>query len=97
STIGGNYVSEGGTLAMGATSDEAKNLLEIQQAATLGDDGPTTIDLDLSPDWDGDRIDLVRSAAASDAVVITTSPTAVQNGYSGKPTDQKSKARDNIK
>ncbi|MEU2312268.1 InlB B-repeat-containing protein [Streptomyces albidoflavus] len=80
STIGGNYVSEGGTLAMGATSDEAKNFLEIQQAATLGDDGPTTIDLDLSPDWDGDRIDLVRSAAASDAGAFTMTPIPVDNG-----------------
>ncbi len=80
STIGGNYVSEGGTLAMGATSDEAKNFLEIQQAATLGDDGPTTIDLDLSPDWDGDRIDLVRSAAASDAGAFTMTPIPVNNG-----------------
>ncbi|WP_239102084.1 hypothetical protein [Streptomyces albidoflavus] len=67
STIGGTYVSEGGTLAMGATSDEAKNFLEIQQAATLGDDGPTTIDL-------------VRSAAASDAGAFTMTPIPVNNG-----------------
>ncbi|MGW3454477.1 hypothetical protein ACWGM4_09360 [Streptomyces albidoflavus] len=43
STIGGTYVSQGGTLAMGATSDEAKNFLEIQQAATLCDAGAFTM------------------------------------------------------
>ncbi|WP_436738159.1 InlB B-repeat-containing protein [Streptomyces sp. BBFR102] len=80
STIGGDYVSEGGTLAMGATSDDAKDFLEIQQAATLGGDGPTTIDLDLSPNWDGDRVDLVRSAAPSEAGAFTMAPIAVDNG-----------------
>ncbi|MBW8482171.1 InlB B-repeat-containing protein [Actinomadura parmotrematis] len=89
STIGGDYRSDGGTLAMSATTDTAKNFLTIDKAAKLATGrsararvragAPTTIDLKLAPSWDGHRIDLVTSADPSDAGAFTMTPIPVNN------------------
>ncbi|WP_405639073.1 SpaA isopeptide-forming pilin-related protein [Streptomyces uncialis] len=94
STIGGDYLSDGGTLSMSATDSTAKNFLTIDGAARFAPTpplgrsataaappgGPTTIDLDLAPGWDGTRIDLVRSAAPSEAGAFVMTPIPVDNG-----------------
>ncbi len=73
----GNYLAlENGKLVMGATSNTAKDYLQIVGSAKKDNGKSTTIQLTLTPGWDGSRIDLVQAAVTgseADVFVLGTS------------------------
>ncbi len=72
----GNYLSlENGKLVMSATSNTIKDFLQIDGMAKKDDGKSTSIQLSLTPGWDGGRIILVQAVntgSESDAFVLGT-------------------------